>query len=82
MVVIFQQIDSNIIYPNVISKSFDSHPLTIIILLLVAGNIAGFLGMLLGVPLYAVAKTIFVYIFDIVKLSKKEKSTNDTQPNE
>lgn len=82
VVLIVQQIDGNIIYPNVIGKSLDIHPLTIIILLLVAGNIAGLLGMILGVPLYAVAKTIFVYIFDIVKLSKKEKSTKDTQPNE
>lgn len=74
VVLIVQQIDGNIIYPNVIGKSLDIHPLTIIILLLVAGNIAGLLGMILGVPFYAVCKTIFVYVYDMVQLNKKEKS--------
>ena len=74
VVLIVQQIDGNIIYPNVIGKSLDIHPLTIIIILLVAGNIAGLLGMILGVPFYAVCKTIFVYVFDMVQLSKKGKA--------
>lgn len=73
VVLIVQQIDGNIIYPNVIGKSLDIHPLTIIIILLVAGNIAGLLGMILGVPFYAVCKTIFVYVFDMYQLSKTGK---------
>ncbi len=76
VVLIVQQIDGNIIYPNVIGKSLDIHPLTIIIILLVAGNIAGLLGMILGVPFYAVCKTIFVYVFNMVQLSKQEVPTN------
>lgn len=80
VVLIVQQIDGNIIYPNVIGKSLDIHPLTIIILLLVAGNIAGLLGMILGVPFYAVCKTIFVYVFDMVQLNKKGKL--ETSPKE
>ncbi|MGO3732012.1 MAG: AI-2E family transporter [Vagococcus sp.] len=75
VVLVVQQIDGNIVYPNVIGKSLDIHPLTIIIILLVAGNIAGLLGMILGVPFYAVCKTIFVYVFDIIQLNKKEKET-------
>ncbi|HCM90442.1 MULTISPECIES: AI-2E family transporter [Vagococcus] len=72
VVLIVQQIDGNIIYPNVIGKSLDIHPLTIIIILLVAGNIAGLLGMILGVPFYAVCKTVFVYVFNMIKLNKQE----------
>lgn len=70
VVLIVQQVDGNIIYPLVIGKSLDIHPLTIILILLVAGNIAGLLGMILGVPFYAVCKTIVVHIFDIVQLNK------------
>ncbi len=73
VVLVVQQIDGNIIYPNVIGKSLDIHPLTIILILLVAGNIAGLLGMILGVPFYAVCKTIFIYVFDIMKLNKSEE---------
>lgn len=73
VVLVVQQIDGNIIYPNVIGKSLDIHPLTIIIILLVAGNLAGLLGMILGVPFYAVCKTIFVYVFNMVKLNKQEE---------
>ncbi|MFC0232839.1 AI-2E family transporter [Vagococcus entomophilus] len=77
LVLVIQQIDGNIIYPNVIGKSLDIHPLTIIIILLVAGNISGLLGMILGVPLYAVCKTIFKYVYDIVQLNKTAKEEPD-----
>lgn len=73
VVLIVQQVDGNIVYPNVIGKSLDIHPLTIIIILLVAGNIAGLLGMILGVPFYAVCKTIFVYVFDIIQLNRRDE---------
>ncbi|MCP0887936.1 AI-2E family transporter [Ligilactobacillus sp. WILCCON 0076] len=63
-----QQIDGNLVYPNVIGKSLEIHPLTIILLLLVAGNLAGLLGMILGVPFYAVAKVVVKYFYDIWKL--------------
>ncbi len=36
VVIIVRQIDGNVIYPNVIGKSLNIHPLTIILILLVA----------------------------------------------
>lgn len=68
VVVIVQQIDGNIIYPNIIGKTLKIHPLTIIMLLLAAGNIAGIPGMILCIPFYAVLKTIFNYIWSIYKI--------------
>jgi len=67
VVLIVQQLDGNVIYPNVIGKSLKIHPLTIIIVLLVAGNIAGLIGIFLGVPFYAICKTIISYVIKIVK---------------
>ena len=80
VVLIVQQIDGNIIYPNVIGKSLDIHPLTIIIILLVAGNIAGLLGMILGVPFYAVCKTVFIHVYDMVQVRNRREllSQKDT----
>ncbi len=62
---IAQQIDSNLITPNVMGKSLDIHPLTIITVLLVAGTLAGFLGILVAVPAYAVGKVIVQNIYEM-----------------
>ncbi|MFC3883918.1 AI-2E family transporter [Bacillus songklensis] len=72
VITIVQQIDGNFISPLVIGKRLDIHPLTIIIILLVAGNLAGVLGMILGVPLYAVTKTIIINIVKLVRLRNRE----------
>ena len=70
--VVVQQIDGNLVYPNVIGKSLDIHPLTIIMILLAAGNIAGLLGMILAIPLYAVSKVVVTYVYDIIKLQNSD----------
>lgn len=75
--IVVQQLDGNLVYPNVIGKSLHLHPLTIIIILLVAGNIAGLLGMILGVPLYAVTKVVVKFVYDIAQIrttAEKEQS--------
>ena len=68
VVIVVQQIDGNIIYPNIIGRTLQIHPLTIIMLLLAAGNIAGIPGMILCIPFYAVVKTIFNYIWSIYRI--------------
>ncbi|TVT28813.1 AI-2E family transporter [Salinicoccus cyprini] len=55
---IAQQIESNLITPNVMGQTLKLHPLTVITVVLAAGNIAGFIGMLIAIPTYAVVKTI------------------------
>ncbi|GKV64358.1 MULTISPECIES: AI-2E family transporter [Sporosarcina] len=59
-----QQTDSNLITPNVMGKTLDIHPLTVITVLLVAGSIAGFLGIVVAVPAYAVGKVIVQNIYE------------------
>lgn len=59
-----QQIDSNLITPNIMGKTLNIHPLTIITILLAAGSLAGFFGILLAVPVYAVGKVIVSNIYD------------------
>jgi predicted PurR-regulated permease PerM len=70
VVLIVQQIDSNLIYPRVMGASLHIHPLTIIVLLLAAGNIAGIAGMILAVPFYAVIRTIIVYAWQLWQLQQ------------
>jgi predicted PurR-regulated permease PerM len=72
VVLIVQQIDSNIIYPRIIGSSLSVHPMTIIVLLLAAGNIAGIGGMILAIPAYAVIRTVVVYAWQSWHLEQKE----------
>ncbi len=66
-ITIVQQLDANVISPLVQGKSLRIHPITITVVLLVAGQLAGILGMLLAVPFYAVAK---VTVLNVIKLAK------------
>ncbi|UII57729.1 AI-2E family transporter [Cytobacillus spongiae] len=74
VITVAQQIEGNVLSPLIIGKKLDTHPATIIILLLVAGNLAGILGMILAIPTYAVAKTIIV---NLVRFLKARASTID-----
>ncbi|KHF38440.1 AI-2E family transporter [Halalkalibacter okhensis] len=63
VVVVVQQIESNLISPQVMGRKLQIHPLTIIFLLLVAGRFAGLLGLLIAVPTYAVCKVLVLHIY-------------------
>lgn len=74
---IAQQIESNLISPSVMGKKLALHPLTVITVILAAGSIAGFIGILFAVPFYAVIKTIFVHFYHMYqerRLTNKQKS--------
>lgn len=60
---IAQQLEGNVITPNVMGKSLSIHPLTIIVVILAAGDLGGFTLILVAVPLYAVIKTLVSNIF-------------------
>lgn len=74
VVIVVQQIDGNFVYPNVIGKSLNIHPLTIIIILLAAGHIAGLIGTILAIPIYAILKVIIEYIYSIWLVQHDQKS--------
>ncbi len=58
-----QFLEGNFISPNIMGRTMKIHPLTIIIVLLVAGNLFGVIGVILGIPGYAILKVIVEYIF-------------------
>jgi predicted PurR-regulated permease PerM len=45
--------------------------------LLVAGNIAGLLGIFLGVPFYAVCRTIVLFIIQVIKEDKTKQKQGE-----
>lgn len=64
---IIQMIEGNIITPHIMGRNLEIHPLTIIVLLLFAGSLAGIPGVILAVPVYAVVKVIYCHIFEYLQ---------------
>lgn len=58
-----QILEGNIISPQVVGRTLHMHPLSIIFALLVGGELAGIVGMILAVPIFAAVKVIVQHIF-------------------
>ncbi|SDC92115.1 Predicted PurR-regulated permease PerM [Paenibacillus sp. UNCCL117] len=70
---IAQQIEDNLLSPQIYGKRLDIHPLTTVILVLVAGGVAGLLGVILAIPAYMVVKIIFARIYNLFLADKVEE---------
>lgn len=60
---VVQQIDNHVISPNVMKRTVQLHPATVMLSLLAGGTIAGFWGVLLGVPAVAVVKLLLAHFW-------------------
>jgi predicted PurR-regulated permease PerM len=59
-----QQIGDHLSSPNVMCRTVQLHPVVVVMLaLLVGASFAGLFGMLVIVPLVAVAKIVFLFIW-------------------
>jgi putative permease len=54
--VLVQVIDNSLVSPMVVSKSVNMHPLTVVVVVIIGGNIAGAVGMLFAVPVTGIIK--------------------------
>ena len=72
IVIIVNQLEGNLISPFVVGKRLEIHPLTLILLFLVAVSFLGFVGMLIAVPLYAVVKVLFKNFSKLFKLWRRK----------
>jgi predicted PurR-regulated permease PerM len=63
VLLVVQQIDNHLISPNVMSRTVQLHPVVVMLALLAGASFAGLFGMLVIVPLVAVAKIVFLFIW-------------------
>ena len=70
IIIVIQQIDGNIIGPKILGDSIGISAFWILFSLLVAAKFMGFVGMIIGVPLFAIFYSIIKEIIED-KLSKK-----------
>ena len=64
---IVQFLEGNIISPNIMGRSMNMHPLTVIFVILVGVNISGVVGAILGIPVYSILKVLISKLLLSVK---------------
>ncbi|MBP1995698.1 AI-2E family transporter [Paenibacillus eucommiae] len=58
-----QILEGNVISPQVVGRTLHMHPLFIIFALLVGGEVAGIMGLILAVPFFAAMKVVVQHVF-------------------
>ncbi|UOR13809.1 AI-2E family transporter [Halobacillus amylolyticus] len=66
--IVVQQLEGNLVAPVVLGNRLRLHPLTIILLLIVAAALYGFIGMVIAVPLYSILKVTLKNLVHFLKL--------------
>lgn len=81
VVLVVQQIDGNLLSPLIIGKRINTHPLTIILLLIGAGSFGGVIGMILAVPTYAVLKATILNLTRLIRLRMRYQAEKREEKN-
>lgn len=82
---ITQLIDNYIFQPLIYSNSVKAHPLEIFIVILIAGNLGGVIGMLIAIPSYTVIRVIaaqFLSQFKLVRLLTENMNPDNDEEKE
>ena len=56
--IIIQQLENHLIYPVVVRKTVGVHPIIVILAIIIGGQLGGFFGVLLAIPISAVVVEI------------------------
>ncbi|MNZ52471.1 pheromone autoinducer 2 transporter [compost metagenome] len=83
---VVQLVEGKFISPQIMGKSLQMHPITIIFVILTAGNLFGVIGIILAVPGYAVLKVIATHLFQWFEMRShlydSETEGNDSESTE
>ena len=66
--IVVQQLESNLVAPFVFGEQLNIHPLTVILLLVVAAPLYGIVGMIIAVPTYSVLKVLLKHGYKFYRL--------------
>ncbi|AQY39855.1 AI-2E family transporter [Bacillus thuringiensis] len=69
VMMVVQLAEGKFISPQVMGKKLDIHPITIIFIILTAGNLFGIMGIILAIPGYAILKVLVTHGYRFVKLN-------------
>ncbi len=69
-----QQFENHVLLPVVMGRTMQVHPVVVIISLIAGGEVAGLVGLILGVPIAVMVHEVFVYLSD----HKRERALSST----
>jgi predicted PurR-regulated permease PerM len=72
---VVQQVDGNIVYPKIVGGVVNVHPITVMVLMMVMGGLYGIIGMVIGVPAYAMVKEILKFVVGLYRNIKKRRES-------
>jgi predicted PurR-regulated permease PerM len=78
VIVIVQQMESLLISPQVIGRKLALSPLTIILVVLVAGRLGGLLGIILAIPTFTILKIMVNHVYEYMQFNKNNPQTPST----
>jgi predicted PurR-regulated permease PerM len=58
-----QLLHGDLVIPRVMGDRLQIHPITILIVLLVMGDLMGIVGVIFGIPIYTLVKLLVTFIF-------------------
>jgi len=64
---VIQHTESHLVAPILLGNKLAIHPLTILVLLIWSGEIYGFVGLIIIIPLYVIIKVAATYFFELYK---------------
>lgn len=74
---IVQLVEGKFISPQIMGKSLHIHPITIIFVLLTGGSLFGVVGVVIGIPGYALLKVVFTHLFKLLRLRYNKFETDE-----
>ncbi|MGN7455401.1 AI-2E family transporter [Paenibacillus pasadenensis] len=75
IILVAQQLEGNLISPFVYGRTMDIHPLTTIIVVLIAGAVSGIVGIMISIPVYMIFKIVILQIAEHFERKAQPDST-------
>jgi predicted PurR-regulated permease PerM len=66
-----QVLDNVVLQPYIYSQSVKAHPLEIFLVIIMAGNVAGIVGMIVAIPAYSIFRVFIREFFNEFKVVKE-----------
>lgn len=68
--VLIQWVENNVLAPKIIGESTGLHPITVLLGIIIAGNLYGVLGMIFVIPLVSILKILIGFFLDKIRRKK------------
>lgn len=68
--IVVQQVEGNLITPNIVGSKLNIHPLAVILIIIMAVSLFGIFGAFVGIPLYLSLKIIIASVYKLTAMKK------------